>query len=181
MNIATVLEDQARRFAAQPAIVERGRSITFAGLDRAAASAAADLRRAGVRGGMRALVFSQMSIALYTTMIALFRLRATAVFVDPSAGRERLDRSVRRVRPDAFVAVPRAHWLRLTSPGIRAIPIKAAIGGDWKGKLSPVLYLSAIISTFRWLWVAQALYVVAAILWLVPDRRIEKSLYGDRA
>jgi len=129
MNIATVLEDQARRFAAQPAIVERGRSITFAGLDRAAASAAADLRRAGVRGGMRALVFSQMSIALYTTMIALFRLRATAVFVDPSAGRERLDRSVRRVRPDAFVAVPRAHWLRLTSPGIRAIPIKAAIGG----------------------------------------------------
>jgi len=60
-------------------------------------------------------------------------------------------------------------------------PLKAAIGGDRKGKLSPVLYLSAIISTFRWLWVAQALYVVAAILWLVPDRRIEKSLYGDRA
>ena len=60
-------------------------------------------------------------------------------------------------------------------------PLKAAIGGDWKGKLSPVLYLCAIISTFLWLWVAQALYVVAAILWLVPDRRIEKSLHGDRA
>ena len=40
--------------------------------------------------------------------------------------------------------------------------------------------LVAIVSTF-WLWVAQALYVVAAILWLVPDRRIEKSLHGDRA
>ena len=60
-------------------------------------------------------------------------------------------------------------------------PLKAAIGGDWKGKLSPVLYLCAIISTFLWLWVAQAPYVVAAILWLVPDRRIEKSLHGDRA
>ena len=60
-------------------------------------------------------------------------------------------------------------------------PLKAAISGDWKGKLSPVLYLCAIISTFLWLWVAQALYVVAAILWLVPDRRIEKSLHGDRA
>ena len=59
--------------------------------------------------------------------------------------------------------------------------LKAAIGGDWKGKLSPVLYLCAIISTFLWLWVAQALYVVTAILWLVPDRRIEKSLHGNPA
>jgi len=59
--------------------------------------------------------------------------------------------------------------------------LKAAIRGDWKGKISPVLYLCAIISTFLWLWVAQALYVVSAILWLVPDRRIEKSLHGDRA
>ena len=59
--------------------------------------------------------------------------------------------------------------------------LKAAIGRDWKGKLSPVLYLCAIISTFLWLWVAQVLYVVTAILWLVPDRRIEKSLHGDRA
>jgi acyl-CoA synthetase (AMP-forming)/AMP-acid ligase II len=129
MNIATVLEDQARRFAARPAIVERGGSITFAELDRAAASAAADLRRPASAPACARSCFSPMSIALYTTMIALFRLRVTAVFVDPSAGRERLDRSVRRVRPDAFVAVPRAHWLRLTSPAIRAIPIKAAIGG----------------------------------------------------
>jgi len=60
-------------------------------------------------------------------------------------------------------------------------PLQSAIGSDWKGKLSPVLYLCAIISTFLWLWVAQALYVVAAILWFVPDRRIEKSLRGDRA
>ncbi len=107
------------------AIVERRRRITFRELDRAAGSAAGDLARAGVRPGMRALVFSPMSIALYTTMIALFRLRATAVFVDPSAGRERLDRCVARVRPDAFVAVPRAHWLRLTSTGFAPFPSRA--------------------------------------------------------
>ncbi len=60
-------------------------------------------------------------------------------------------------------------------------PLKAAIGGDWKGKLSPVLYLIGIISTFMWPWVAQALYVAVALLWLVPDRRIEKSLRRDEA
>jgi len=56
-------------------------------------------------------------------------------------------------------------------------PLRAAIGSDWKGKLSPVLYVLAIIVTFLWAWVAQALYVTAALLWLVPDRRIERSLY----
>jgi uncharacterized membrane protein len=60
-------------------------------------------------------------------------------------------------------------------------PLKAAIGGDWKGKLSPVLYVLGIISTCRWSWVAQALYVLVALMWLVPDRRIEKSLRHDDA
>ena len=54
--------------------------------------------------------------------------------------------------------------------------LKAAIGGDWKGKVSPVLYVLGILSTFLLPWVAEALYVLVALIWLVPDRRIEKSL-----
>src|SRR5262249_51788050 len=129
MNIASILEEQARLSGDRLAIVEARHRITFSELDRAAASVAGDLARAGVGAGMRGLVFVPMAIALYTTMIALFRMKATVVFVDPSAGRARLNRSVARVRPEAFVAIPRAHWLRLTSPAIRAIPIKIAIGG----------------------------------------------------
>ena len=53
-------------------------------------------------------------------------------------------------------------------------PLKAAIGGDWKGRISPVLYALGIASTFVWPWVAQALYVLVALMWLVPDRRIER-------
>ena len=60
-------------------------------------------------------------------------------------------------------------------------PLKAAIGGDWKGKLSPVLYVLGIVSTFLWPWVALALYVLVALLWLVPDRRIERSLRAGGA
>jgi uncharacterized membrane protein len=60
-------------------------------------------------------------------------------------------------------------------------PLKAAIGADWKGKLSPVLYALAIVATFLWPWVAQALYVLVALLWLVPDRRIENSLHHHGA
>ncbi|MCC7194984.1 MAG: DUF1211 domain-containing protein [Gemmatimonadaceae bacterium] len=57
-------------------------------------------------------------------------------------------------------------------------PLRAAIGSDWKGKLSPVLYLLGIISTLLWPWVAQVLYVAVALLWLVPDRRIERTVHG---
>jgi len=55
-------------------------------------------------------------------------------------------------------------------------PLKAAVGSDWKGKLSPVFYVAGIASTLFVPWVAQALYVTVALVWLVPDRRIEKSL-----
>jgi uncharacterized membrane protein len=51
-----------------------------------------------------------------------------------------------------------------------------AIGGDWKGKVSPVLYLSAIPLAFVSPWISNGLYVLVALIWLVPDRRIEQAL-----
>jgi uncharacterized membrane protein len=51
-----------------------------------------------------------------------------------------------------------------------------AVGADLKGKLSPFLYLIAIISTFFQQWIAQALYVLVALLWLLPDPRIERTV-----
>ena len=54
--------------------------------------------------------------------------------------------------------------------------LKRALGDDWKGKLSPVLYMIAIAVTFWSPWVAQAIYVSVALLWLVPDPRIEHAL-----
>ena len=51
-----------------------------------------------------------------------------------------------------------------------------AIGKDWKGKLSPALYLAAIPLAFVSSWIASAVYVFVALLWLIPDRRIEQEL-----
>lgn len=53
--------------------------------------------------------------------------------------------------------------------------LAAALGNDLKGKISPVLYLAAIPLAFVERWVAVALYVIVALLWLVPDRRIESA------
>jgi uncharacterized membrane protein len=55
-------------------------------------------------------------------------------------------------------------------------PLSEALGSDLKGKLSPVIYASAIGLAFVNRWIAVALYVVVALMWLVPDRRIEPAL-----
>jgi uncharacterized membrane protein len=59
-----------------------------------------------------------------------------------------------------------------------ASPLAAAIGRDAKGKVSPVLYAVGIPFAFVHPWISEALYVAVALLWLVPDRRIESRLHG---
>jgi uncharacterized membrane protein len=63
----------------------------------------------------------------------------------------------------------------IASQGAGSI-LKKAVGSDWKGKLSPVLYLAAIPLAFVWNWASLSIYVFVALMWLLPDRRIEKVL-----
>lgn len=52
-----------------------------------------------------------------------------------------------------------------------------AVGKDWKGKASPLLYAAGIaLALFAWVWVAQMVFTAVALMWLVPDSRIEKHL-----
>ena len=54
--------------------------------------------------------------------------------------------------------------------------LAAAIGRDWKGKISPLVYLAAIPLAFVTPLISDSLYVAVALLWLIPDRRIERVL-----
>ncbi len=55
-------------------------------------------------------------------------------------------------------------------------PLKQAIGGDWKGMLSPFLYLGGVALAFYMPVISYALYALVALIWLVPDRRVEKAV-----
>lgn len=78
-----------------------------------------------------------------------------------------------------LLAAAIAYWILqsriVSSQGPRSA-LRAALGSDWKGKLSPALYLLGIGATFVAPGVAQGLYVLVALMWLIPDRRIERSL-----
>jgi len=65
--------------------------------------------------------------------------------------------------------------LIIASQGPASI-LRAAIGSDWKGKLSPLCYLVAIPTALKWPAVAWLVYAGVAVIWLVPDRRIEKMV-----
>lgn len=57
--------------------------------------------------------------------------------------------------------------------------LKKAVGGDWKGKMSPITYAIAIVAAFWTQWLAISLYFLVALIWFVPDRRIERALLSD--
>src|SRR5204862_7460023 len=63
----------------------------------------------------------------------------------------------------------------ISNQGRKSLLAKA-VGSDWKGKLSPVLYLIAIPLAFVSSWIAGGLYVFVALLWLIPDPRIHREL-----
>ncbi|HEY0008527.1 MAG TPA: AMP-binding protein, partial [Tepidisphaeraceae bacterium] len=132
MNVTHLLLRQAAERPNTLAILERaprrgGRSETFASLQVASAHAAARFQADGVRAGDAVLVFVPMSADLYVILIALFRLGAVAMFLDPSAGREHIARCCEILPPKAMIAVPKAHLLRLTTPALRRIPLHYSV------------------------------------------------------
>ena len=55
--------------------------------------------------------------------------------------------------------------------------LASALGADWKGKISPLLYVLGIAVSFFHPWIANSIYAIAALTWLIPDRRIERLVY----
>lgn len=73
-----------------------------------------------------------------------------------------------------------AWWLlqhRLVKTHGRNSTLAHAVGRDLKGKLSPLLYLIGIVSAFFNEYFSEAMYVLVALMWLVPDRRFEKAVH----
>ena len=132
MNLVEILTEQIRRRPKAAAIIDthhgRDRLTTFAELDQRSAKVAQLLRSSGIQAGDPVLIFHTMSSELYVVLLAVFRIGATAMFLDPSAGRAHIERCCQLQTPRALIASPKAHLLRLTSGALRRIPRKFVIG-----------------------------------------------------
>jgi uncharacterized membrane protein len=68
---------------------------------------------------------------------------------------------------------------QVLAPGGRESRLAKAIGRDVKGKISVVAYAAAIPLAYANQWISDGLYVFVALIWLVPDRRVERALTGE--
>ena len=140
MNVAHLLTAQARQRPDAKAIIggngAEGCTISFAELDERSAHWARFLAADGLGAGDPVLVFVPMSIDLYLALIAIFRIGAVAVFLDPSAGADHINRCCEAIEPRALIAITRAHLLRLTSSALRRIPRKFTVGWPLPGLAS---------------------------------------------
>src|SRR6201998_3492062 len=125
MNIAAVLSDRARRQGESPAIIDtkrgRDRVVSFRALDAMTARVAEEVASCGIGSGDGVLILHPMAIELYVFLIALFRLGAVGMFLDPSAGRMFIDHCISIYAPRAFLGSWRAQLLRLWVPSLRQI------------------------------------------------------------
>jgi uncharacterized membrane protein len=66
----------------------------------------------------------------------------------------------------------------MAAPGGHGL-LREALGRDWKGRLSPLVYLTAIVVSHWYPWISNSLYALVALTWIVPDRRIERAISSN--
>ncbi|WEN13552.1 TMEM175 family protein [Rhodanobacter sp. AS-Z3] len=115
-------------------------------------------------------------MALWANLHLLFWL-SLFPFVTAWMGENHLAQGPTVIYGSVLLMAAIAYWIleqALIAVGGADSALRAAIGSDWKGKSSPVFYLSGIALAFWRPWAAQLVYALTALIWLVPDRRIEK-------
>jgi acyl-CoA synthetase (AMP-forming)/AMP-acid ligase II len=123
MNIASLLN--AVPEPDRPAIIfsNPGKSIiTFRELDDLSSRLAEGLYKNGLRANDLVVLLAPISLNLYASLIALFKLRATAVFLDPQTEFKQLDHTLALVEASALICTRKALWLRYFSAALRGIP-----------------------------------------------------------
>ncbi|HEX7026184.1 MAG TPA: AMP-binding protein [Gammaproteobacteria bacterium] len=129
MNLAALLRNNARLYPDKACLITANARISFAELEAGSRRLAACLKQNGVEKGDAAVVFVPFGIELYVTLIALFRLGAVAVLLDPGGGRKYIDACCSLAQPSVFIGTPKAHLLRLLSPALRRVRRALTLNG----------------------------------------------------
>ncbi len=134
MNLLEGLLSQLEAHPERTAILDRdGSKMSFAELNLEGMRLAALLHARGVRAGDAVMVLVPMSVALYVTLAAVFRLGAVVMIVDPAAGLGHIQRCCRLNPPRALVGAPLAHALSLLIGALRHVPVRVTTRGWWLG------------------------------------------------
>ena len=122
-NIVDLFFDACEKYPQHAAIIEKKRQISYSELREQADKTALYFIEKGIKKGDRVLVFIPMSIDLYRIVLALFKIGATAVFLDEWVNRKRMEACCKVAQCNAFIGTAKARVLIFFSHELRKIPI----------------------------------------------------------
>jgi acyl-coenzyme A synthetase/AMP-(fatty) acid ligase len=123
--IEAFLEQASARPDAAAIIAPNGRTVTFGELARSSAARAHAYESLGIAAGDVVLVGRGVSIELYETLLAIFRLGAVAMFPEPAAGLKGLKLAIEAVKPKALAAGRLGRWIRRMTPALWKLKVLA--------------------------------------------------------
>jgi len=135
INITSILYDFAEDHPEKPAFLHPVR-LTFGELVREVDRIVSGLWESGIKEGTRAIVLIKPGIDLFSVSLALFRIGAIPVMIDPGMGRRRMTHALSEIRAEALIGIPKAHLLRYLSPtALKTIKIWISTGSRlfWRG------------------------------------------------
>ncbi|HEY6162332.1 MAG TPA: AMP-binding protein, partial [Bacteroidia bacterium] len=135
-NITDLFFEAAAKYPGKPAIIYKEEAITFSVFAREVDATAAYFIKKGIMQGDRVMIFVPMSIDLYRIVLALFRIGATAVFLDEWVSKARMEECCKVAQCKAFIGGFKARTLALLSSELRKIPIKLGTKKTNGGPLS---------------------------------------------
>lgn len=130
MNLMTLFEKNVKDFPNAPAISmsKRNETWTYLDLDKKVKQVSSCLKEQGINKGDGVLILVPMSFELYASLLALFKIGAVAVFIDPQSSKKHIKSCIEKYPLKGFIGVKKAHLLRLLNKDIRRIPLMVTIG-----------------------------------------------------
>jgi acyl-coenzyme A synthetase/AMP-(fatty) acid ligase len=123
-NIVDHFFEAAKKYPNKPAIIYKDEKISFSEFEKQVTETSAYLMSKGIDKGDRVLIFVPMSIDLYRTVLAIFNIGATAVFLDEWVSIKRMEECCKVAQCKAFVGIFKAKVIAFFSSELRKIPIK---------------------------------------------------------
>ncbi|HET6992904.1 MAG TPA: AMP-binding protein, partial [Bacteroidia bacterium] len=126
-NIVDLFFEAAERNPQKTAIVYKDRKISFGEFRNQVTDTAAYFLKKGIRKGDRVLIFVPMSFDLYRIVLALFRIGATAVFLDEWVSKKRMEECCKVAQCKAFIGIFKIRFLSFLSSELRKIPVHLGV------------------------------------------------------
>ena len=112
MNIIELLKKNSEKAPDKIALIHKGEKVTYRDLNERSEKVARFFTGQGLYPNQKALLFIPLSVELYVIFLGLIRIGVTIVLIDPSVGKSHLEKCIKAIEPDAFIATPKAHLLR---------------------------------------------------------------------